>query len=278
MDANRIKIVGIGEGGARAVGKIIAAGFMGKYKNVDFISVGKDENILLTSATPNNILLNRDAPTIYKSISNNLRDGKIVVLVAGLGGTAATGALPRIISFAKNNNAETIAFANLPFVLESMERKKNAEYCLNCLRDVDTSFILPAEKFFLFRLYQREISVGELFEVANEIFSVGAKILVDMTADRKEPLKLGRAAFGYGYGATALEAINNAVKFPALDSDELSQAKKIFVRVTGGNDTPAKNFIRKIIAPDAKLFWQVDNLRGEKILASIVFNRQEVLK
>ena len=275
MEANKIKVVGIGEGGARAVGKMIAAG-VGQNRNVEFVSVGKDENILLTSAAPNNIFLNRDAPTIYKSIATNLRDAKIVVLVVGLGGSTATGALPRIISFAKNNNAATIAFANLPFVLESMERKKSAEYCLNCLRDVDTSFILPAERFFLFRLYQKEISVGELFEVANEIFSVGAKILIDMTANKNEPLKLGRAAFGYGYGATALEAIKNAVKFPALDSDELSHAKEIFARVTGGNDTPAKNFIRKIIAPDAKLFWQVDNLRGEKILASVVFSKKEV--
>ena len=271
MDTNKIKIVGIGEGGARAVGKMIAAG-IGQNKNVDFVCVGKDENILLTSATPNNIFLNRDAPTIYKSIAANLRDAKIVILVAGLGGTAATGALPRIISFAKNNNAATIAFANLPFVLENMERKKNAEYCLNCLRDVDTAFILPAEKFFLFRLYQKEISVGELFEVANEVFSMGAKILIDMTADKDEPLKLGKAAFGYGYGATALEAIKNAVKFPALDSEELSRAKKIFVRITSGNDAPAKNFIRKIIAPDAKLFWHVDNSHREKILAAIVYN------
>lgn len=275
MGANKIKIVGIGEGGARAIGKMIEAG-IGQNKNVDFVCVGKDENILLISATPNNIFLNRDAPTIYKSIAANLRDAKLVILVAGLGGTAATGALPRIISFAKNNNAATIAFANLPFVLESLERKKNAEYALNCLRDVDTAFILPAEKFFLFRLYQKEISVGELFEVANEVFSVGTKILIDMTAEKDEPLKLGKAAFGYGYGATALEAIKNSVKFPALEPEELSRAKKIFVRITSGNDTPAKNFIRKIIAHDAKLFWQVDSPRSEKILAAIVFNKKEV--
>lgn len=271
METTRIKIVGIGEGGARAVAKMIAEG-VGLAGDVDFLSVGKDENILLTSATPNNIFLNRDAPTIYKNISANLRDAKLVILVAGLGSSSATGALPRIISFAKNQNVATIAFANLPFVLENVARKKNAEYCLNCLREVDTSFILPAEKFFLFRLYQKEISVGELFDVANEIFTVGAKILIDMTSD--EPLKLGKAALGYGFGATALEAIKSAVKFPTLDANELSRAKKIFVRVTGGNDTPAKNFIKKIIAPDAKLFWQVDNSRGEKILAAIVFKKE----
>lgn len=268
MDRTKIKIVGIGEGGARAVGRMIAAG-VGKNRDVDFVAVGKDENILLTSAAPVNIFLNRDAPTIYKNISAALRDAKIVIIVAGLGGSAAVGAIPRIISFAKNNNAATIAFVNKPFVLESAERKKNAAYCLNCLHDVDTSFTFPAEKFFLFRLYKKEISVGELFEVANEIFCAGAKIILDMNdAD----LKLGAARFGYGYGASVFEAIKSAVNFPALEPDDIKRAKKIFVRHTGGDDKQSKNFIRGIIQPDAKLFWQVDNSRGEKIFASIVFS------
>ncbi len=275
MDKTKIKIVGIGEGGARAVVKMIAMG-LGKKENVEFVSVGKDENILLTSATRNNIFLNQDPPTIYKSISMALRDAKIVILVAGIGGSAAVKALPRIISFSKNINAATVAFVNKPFVLENMERKKNAEYCLNCLREVDTSFILPAEKFFLFRLYQREISIGELFEVANEIFSMGARIFLDMSSDKNSPLKLGKAAFGYGLGATVLEAVKNAVKFPAFEPEEFNHSKKIFVRHTGGEDKQAKNFIREIIQPDAKLFWQVDNSHGEKILASIIFKGEGI--
>lgn len=271
MDRTKIKIVGIGEGGARAVGRLIAAG-VGKNRDVDFVAVGKDENILLTSTAPINIFLNRDAPTIYKNISAALRDAKIVIIVAGLGGSAAVGAIPRIISFAKNNNAATIAFVNKPFVLENAERKKNATYCLNCLHDVDTSFTFPAEKFFLFRLYKKEISVGELFEVANEIFCAGVKIFLDIAAKNDSVLKLGAASFGYGYGASVFEAIKSAVKFPALEPDDIKRAKKIFVRHTGGDDKQSKNFIRGIIRPDAKLFWQVDNSRGEKIFASIVFS------
>lgn len=268
MDKTKIKIVGIGEGGARAVGRMIAAG-VGKNPNVDFVCVGKDENILLTSAAPVNIFLNRDAPTIYKNISAALRDAKLVIIVAGLGGAAAVGSLPRIISFAKNNNAATVAFVNKPFVLENAERKKNAAYCLNCLSEVDTSFILPAEKFFLFRLYKKEISIGELFEVANEIFCAGVKIILDMNDTE---IKLGAASFAYGYGANVFEAIKSAVKFPALEPNEIQRAKKIFVKHTGGDDKQSKNFIRGIIRPDAKLFWQVDNSRGEKIFASIVFS------
>ena len=275
MEKNDIKIVGIGEGGAQAVNKMIAAG-VGKNKNVDFISVGKDENIMLVSAAQKNIFLNRDATTIYKNISAALRDAKIIFIVAGIGGSAATQAIPRIVSLAKNLNAVTVAFVDKPFVLESAERKKNAEYCLSSLRDVDTKFILPAEKFFLFRLNQSQVSLSELFDVADEIFCQGVKIFLDMIAKSDSHYKWGKAAFGYGYGATALEAIENAVKFPLLEKDEIKHAKKIFIRLTGGNDTPAKNFIKKMIQPDAKLFWRVDNSHGEKILASIIFNHKGV--
>ena len=275
MDKTKIKIVGIGEGGARAVSGMISLG-VGKG-NVDFVSIGKDENILLTSATRNNIFLNQDSPTIYKNLSTNLRDAKAVIIVAGIGGSAAKQALPRIISIAKNNNAATIAFVNLPFVLENVERKKNAEYCLNSLREVDTAFILPAEKFFLFRLYRKEISVGELFEVANEIFCMGVKIFLEMSSENDSLLKLGKAKFGYGFGATALEAIRNAVNFPTFEPDEIRRAKRIFIRQTGGSDTSAKNFVKEMIRRDAQLFWRVDNLQSDKIFASIIFTHEEAL-
>ena len=275
MEKTDIKIVGIGEGGARAVGRMIAQG-VGKIPNVDFISVGKDENIMLVSAAQKNIFLNRDATTIYKSISTALRDAKLVIIVAGIGGSAAVQAIPRVVSYAKNANAATVAFVDKPFVLESAERKKNADYCLSSLRDVDTKFIVPTEKFFLFRLNQSEISLGEIFDVANNIFCQGVKIFLEMTSKSDSHYKWGNAAFGYGFGINALEAIKNAAKFPLFEADEISRAKKIFVRLTGGNDNAAKNFIKGMIQPDTKLFWRVDNLHGEKISASIILNRREV--
>ena len=166
---------------------------------------------------------------------------------------------------------------NLPFVLENVERKKNAEYCLNSLREVDTAFIIPAEKFFLFRLYKKEISLVELFEVANEIFCQGVKIFLEMSSENDSLLKLGKAKFGYGFGATALEAIKNIVNFPMFEPDEIRHAKRIFIRQTGGADTPAKNFIKEMILPDAKLFWRVDNSYEEKMFASIIFTCEEAL-
>ena len=275
MEKTNIKIVGIGEGGARAINRMIAAG-VGKFPKVGFIAVGKDENIMLVSAAQINIFLNRDATTIYKSISTALRDAKIVIIVAGIGSSAAVQAIPRIVSYAKNSNAATVAFVNKPFVLENIERKKNADYCLSSLRDVDTKFIVPTEKFFLFRLNQSEVSLNEIFDVANDIFCQGVKIFLEMASKSDSHYKWGNASFGYGFGINPLEAIKNAAKFPLFEANEISYAKKIFVHLTSSNDTAAKNFIKGIIQPDAKLFWLTDDSHAEKIFASIIFNRKEV--
>ena len=276
MDKLNVKVVGVGEGGAKAVGKMITAGVdMGK--SVDFITGGNDENLLLVSAAKTNIFLNRDSTMIYKRVTAALRGANLVFIVTGAGSSAATKALPEILTCAKNHNATIVAFANRPFVLEIAARKQNAEFCLNILhREADTVFDVPTEKFFVFRLHQMQVSLAEVFDVANDVFAQGADIFLDMFAKDESLGKWGNAAFGCGLGFSALDAVKAAVKFPLIDADEIKQASKIFVRVTGGNDTPAKKFIRGVIGADAKLFWHADKMPGDKIFASIVFSRKEV--
>ena len=276
MDKLKIKVVGVGEGGAKAVGKMIAAS-VGMGKDVDFITIGNDENLLLVSAAKTNIFLNRDSTMIYKRITAALRGASVVVVVAGAGSTAAMKALPEILTCAKNQNATIVAFVNRPFVLENAARKQNAEFCLNLLhREADTIFDVPTEKFFVFRLHQMQVSLAEVFEAANDVFAQGVDICLDMVAKDDSLGKWGNAAFGCGLGFSALDAVKAAVKFPLLDADEIKHAPKIFVRVTGGNDVPAKKFIRDMIGADAKLFWRVENAANDKIFASIVFGRKEV--
>lgn len=276
MDKLKIKVVGVGEGGAKAVGKMIAAS-VGMGKDVEFITIGNDENLLLVSAAKTNIFLNRDSTMIYKRITAALRGANVVVVVAGAGSTAAMKALPEIISCAKNQNATIAAFVNRPFILENAARKNNAEFCLNILhREADTIFDVPTEKFFVFRLHQMQVSLAEVFEAANDVFAQGVDIFLDMVSKDDSFGKWGNAAFGCGLGFSALDAVKAAVKFPLLDGDEIKRAPKIFVRVTGGNDVPAKKFIQDMIGADAKLFWRVDNVASDKIFASIVFGRKEV--
>ena len=276
MGNENIKIVGVGDSGAKAISKMITAG-VGMTGGVDFVAVGNDENLLLTSTAKTNIFLNRDSTLIYKRISAALRGANVVIIVTGAGSSAAAKSIPQILSCAKNQNSTTVAFVNRPFVLENAARKAHAEFCLNALhRDADTIFDVPTEKFFVFRLHQSQVSLDEVFDVANDIFAQGVNVFLDMISKSDSLDKWGNAAFGCGLGVTALEAIKSAVKFPLVDSDELKRAPKIFIRLTGDDNTAAKNFIRDKIKSDAKFFWRVDGSTGGKILASIVFSRKQV--
>lgn len=269
-----VKIVGLGEGGARAIGKIMAAG-VGKDKAVSFVAIGNDENLMLESMAKENIFLNHDSTTVYKRISSALRGGKIIIIVTGAGSSAAKKALPQVILCAKNNNATIVSFVNRPFVLENATRKQNAEYCLNVLHhDADTVFDIPAEKFFIFRLNQPQVSLGEIFDVTNDIFAQGVDIFLNMISNSDSFVKWGNASFGYGYGTDPLDSIQNAIRFPLLDQDELRRATKVFVRSTGNNDATTKNFIKSILHPDAKLIWRADNSAVDKIFASIIFSKE----
>ena len=282
MEQLNVKIVGLGEGGAKTINKLIAAGVW-KNKSVEFIAIGNDENIMLTSTTRKNIFLNRDLTTIYKSIADALQGAKIIFIVAGLGSTAARTAIPIITSCAKNSNAKIVTFVCKPSILENSSRKMNAEQTLNSLRGkVDTLFILPAEKFFIFCINRPQISLHELFDVADDILCQGVKIFLDMLDISPELFKRSNAAFGYGEATTALDAIKLAVKFPILEEDELQHAKGIFVRITSGtplslNSSDAVNkFIKEKLQPDAEFFLQekVIPSLNEKFFASIICTRE----
>ncbi|MBQ6296967.1 MAG: hypothetical protein IJK81_04655 [Selenomonadaceae bacterium] len=281
MEIN-IKIVGLGEGGAKAISKMIAAG-VGKNKSVEFIAIGNDENIMLTSTARKNIFLNRDLTTVYKSIADALQDAKIIFIVAGLASNAARAAVPIITSCAKNSKAVTVAFVCKPSILENSSRKMNAEHTLNNLRGkVDTLFVMPAEKFFIFCINRPQISLTELFDVADDIFCQGVKIFLDMLDTSHELFKWGNAAFGYGEATTAIDAIKIAANFPTLEEDELKNAQGIFVHLTSGtplslNSIDAVNkFIKTQLQPDAEFFLQEKIIPSfmEKIFASIVCTRK----
>lgn len=285
MENLNIKIVGLGDGGARAISKMIAAD-IGKAAGVEFMAVGNDENILLNSTARKNIFLNRDLTTIYKNFADALSGAQLIFIVGGIGGHAARAAVPVITSCAKNLGAVTVAFVCKPFVMENFLRKNNAEYTLANLRDkVDTLFVVPAEKFFLFRINQPEISLDELFDAANDVFCQGVKIFLDMLPQSDSDLAIfrwGTAEFGYGEGKTPLEAIKAAAKFPTIELDAIQNAAGIFVRLISSkmmklsSVEAANNFIKEQLPPDAEFFLHEDKdpALDEKIFASIILTRK----
>ncbi|MBR0288829.1 MAG: hypothetical protein IJQ82_07605 [Selenomonadaceae bacterium] len=276
-----IKIVGLGEGGAKAISKMISAG-VGKNKSVEFIAIGNDENIMLTSLARKNIFLNRDLATIYKKTFDALEGAKLIFIVGGLAGNAARSAIPTITSYAKTYDAKTVAFVCKPSVLENISRKENAEYTLKNLRGkVDMLFAVPAEKFFMFRLNQPQISLNELFDVADDIFCQGVKIFLDMLDKKSELFKWKNAAFGYGEATAVLDAIKLAAKFPTFEEDELKNAQGIFIRLASGKPLSlssidaAEKFIKEQLQPETKFFLHEEKILalGEKVFASIICTR-----
>ena len=273
---NDIKIVGIGEGGAKIINKLIQAG-VDKNKSVEFIAIGNDENIMLTSPARKNIFLNRDLTIVYKSIFEALEGAKVIFIVAGLAGNAAKSAIPIIMSYAKTYNTLTVVFVCKPSVLENSTRKINSEYTMNYLHEVNTLFVVPAEKFFVLRINQPQISLQELFEVADEVFCQGVKILLDLN-----DFKFGNAAFGYGEATNAIEAIKIAAKFPTLEENDLKTAKKVFLGLKSGKPLTlssidaANKFIKAQMPPEAEFNSRADvvPLFGEKIFASIICTRK----
>ena len=282
MDIN-IKVVGVGDGGAKVISKIMAAGEF-KNKSIEFIAIGNDENIMLTSTARKNIFLNRDLTTIYKNIFDALNGANVIFIVAGLAGNAARISIPIITSFAKTYDAVTVAFVCKPSILENVNRKINSDYTLTNLRgNVDTLFAVPAEKFFIFCIDRPQISLIELFDTADDIFCQGVKIFLDMPAKNLELFKWGNAVFGYGEATTALDAIKVAASFPTLEEDEFKSAQGVFVRLASGMPLSlslidaANKFIKMQLQSDAKFISKTETvpLLGEKVSAFIVCTRKE---
>ncbi|MBQ3451747.1 MAG: hypothetical protein IJG32_05750, partial [Selenomonadaceae bacterium] len=169
-----------------------------------------------------------------------------------------------------------------PSVLENVTRKINADYTLNNLREVDTLFAVPAEKFFMFCINRPQISLAELFDVADDIFCRGVKIFLEIISRDVSLSKRGNAAFGYGDGATALDAVKLAAKFPTLEDDELKTAQKVFVHLASGTPLPlssldaAQKFIKNQLQPEAEFLSreEINPLFGEKVFATIICTRK----
>ncbi len=281
MDAN-IKIVGLGEGGTKAINKMMTA-LVGKNFSAEFIAIGSDENILLTSAARKNIFLNRDPATVYKNISEALRGAKIIFIVAGLGSGAARISVPIILSCAKNFGALTVALVCKPSILENSLRKVNADFTEKNLRGkVDTLFVVPAEKFFMFKLNQPQVSLHELFDAADDFFCQGVKIFLDVISSDSAPKIFGEAALGFAQATNPLDAIKIAASFPTLDENEFKSAQKIFLRLESGTPLSlssidaAKNFFKAQIPSDAEFFLQEKIIPShmEKIFAAIICTRK----
>jgi cell division protein FtsZ len=257
LDLTNIKVVGVGGGGCNAINRMIEIG----VKNVDFIAVNTDAQVLATNKAPIKIQIGQkttrglgagadpnkgreaaeeDRDMIYDA----LRGADMVFITAGMGGGTGTGAAPVIAQIAKEIGALTVAVVTKPFVFEGKRRMEVAEAGIKELRKyVDTIIVISNQN--LYKILDKKTTIKEAFKKADEvlmqaiqgmsdIITVPGLINVDF-ADVRTVLKEGGEAFmGIAVDSDPKEVATKAINNPLVDNANFKGAKAMLVNITGG--------------------------------------------
>ncbi len=257
----RIRVVGVGGGGANAVNRMMR----GNLKGVEFIAVNTDHQALMQSTAQNRIRIGAKvtrglgaggdpekgreaAEESREELTRALSDSDMVFVTAGMGGGTGTGAAPIVAEIARESGALTIGVVTKPFRFEGLRRQRIAEEGIAFLQErVDTLITIPNER--LMQVVDKKTTITEAFKVADDVLRQGVQGISDLIvypglinldfADVKAVMSgQGAALMGIGFGTgdtRAADAARDAVASPLLETT-IAGAKGILLNVTGGKD------------------------------------------
>jgi len=282
----KIKVVGVGWAGNKALNRMISEGL----EWVEFVAINTDAQDLATNLAPKkvNIGLNitkglgagaepeigrKAAEENADDIKMMLQDTDMVFVTYGLGGWTGTWAAPVVAEIAKNMGILTVAIVTKPFSFEGKKRDANAEEGMKKIKDVvDTLIVVPNDK--IFTIVDKKTTFKQAFTMIDKILFLGVQgisdllikpgdINIDFADISKVMRNSGNALLGIGYGAgekRAVDAARKAIENPLLETN-LDGAKSIIFAVAWGPDlTPievqeAAAVIEEIVDPDANIIW-----------------------
>ena len=256
----RLKVLGLGGGGCNAVNRMIELGIDG----VEFIGANTDAQVLRNCLAPRRILLGPNTthgqgaggdPKIGEAaaeeslfeITDALAGADMVFLTAGMGGGTGTGAIPVAARIAKGMDVVSIAVVSVPFSFEAGLRQQNARNGLTRLQqNTDTLISIPNDR--LLQIAPRDLPLELAFRLADDILRQGIQgiseivtqpglINVDFSHVRNLMKKGGGSlmAIGNGKGPNkALQAVEQALHHPLLDTIPIESATGIIVNIRGG--------------------------------------------
>ena len=251
----KILVVGIGGAGNNAINRLMEVGIEGAQT----LAVNTDAQDLFYTIAHSKLLIGRNL-THGLGAGNNPKIGEaaaresieqikkvlkvdMVFITCGLGGGTGTGAAPIFAEVARENGALTITICTLPFEVEGLKKKENANHGLERLAKIsDCIIVLPNEKLLDIA---PNLSLAEAFHIIDEILIQGAKNLTEVItkpgfinldfADVRNTLKdSGEALIGIGQANKAVDAAINALNNPLLDVD-YRNAKKVLLNVSSNN-------------------------------------------
>jgi cell division protein FtsZ len=283
----RMKVVGVGGGGGNAVNRMIAEDLDG----VEFISVNTDSQALKNAQAQVKIQIGKKLtrglgagarPEIGRQAIEESRDemlhalngADLVFITAGMGGGTGTGAAPVIAEIARELGALTIGIVTRPFLFEGKKRMKQAEMGLSELkRTADTVIVVPNER--LLSVVGKGTSFRDALKKADEVLlhatqgisdliHVTGEVNVDFADVRTVMQSRGPALMGTGYGRgdnRAVEAAQEAISSPLLDSVTIEGAQGVLINITGGMDltidevTTIASIIQEVAGDESEIIF-----------------------
>lgn len=255
-----IKVLGIGGGGNNAVNHMFEKGI----RDVNFIVCNTDHQALIKSQVPIKVQIGEaltegrgagSQPEIgRKAAIENIKDvmealsgnTKMVFITTGMGGGTGTGATPVIAKACKEAGILTIAVVTIPFKSEGKVRIKQAIDGVSELKDyADSLLVINNEK--LREIYGNQ-PVSTAFAKADDVLTTAVKGIAEIItvtgyinvdfADVETVMKdSGVAIMGMGMASgenRAIRAIENALKSPLLNSNDITGAKSILINISTG--------------------------------------------
>jgi cell division protein FtsZ len=299
----KIKVLGVGGSGNKAINRMITEGLEG----VEFVAINTDAQDLATNLADKkiNIGLNitkglgagaepeigrKAAEETQDEVKAMLHDTDMVFITCGMGGGTGTGAAPVIAEIAKGMGILTVGIVTKPFSFEGKKREANAEIGLEKIKQaVDTLIVVPNDK--IFTIVDKKTTFKQAFTMIDKILFLGVQgisdllikpgdINIDFADIKKVMMNSGNAVLGIGYGAgenRAVEAARKAIENPLLETN-LDGAKSIIFAVAGSNDlTPievqeAAAIVEQIIDPDANIIWgmTIDDSYEDEVKVTII--------
>lgn len=262
-----IKIVGVGGGGGNAVDKMAS---QGSVPGVSYLLCNTDRQALERSCITDRIVLGEKSVTkglgagnkperaakaaeesaeeIKEHLSSD--DTQMVFVTAGMGGGTGTGAAPLISKMAMELGILTVGIVTIPFEFEGKNKILQALRGVKELRNnVDALLVVNNER--LIEVYP-DLTVPNAFIKADETLSNAAKGISEIIHlpgvinldfnDVETTLKAGGVAIistGYGTGEGRLKrAIDDALKSPLLNNNNVYKAKRILINVYSSIENP----------------------------------------
>jgi cell division protein FtsZ len=297
-----IKVVGVGGGGGNTVSRLMQVGIVG----AETIAVNTDAQDLLYTDADRKILIGKEitgglgagadpsvgaesAKESKEEIKKALEGADMVFIDCGLGGGTGTGAAPVVADIAKKLGALTVGIVTMPFTMEGLQRRKNAQTGLENLESaVDTLIVIPNDK--LLEIVP-DVSILTAFKVADEILVNAVKgiaelitkpglVNLDFADVRAVMTSGGLAMIGMGESDSenrAVESVEKSLANPLLDV-EIDGATGALINVCGGEGVTIRECqeiveaVNNKINPDAKIIWgaQIDKALGESVRTMLI--------